>query len=203
MAYRRTPAVQARLDGQRLGLLEAAGEVLVDGGYAACTVAAVAARAGVATGTVYTHFVNKAELVAEIFRSVVSGEVEAVRSAVALRSGAVEQATAVVETFAGRALKHPRRAYALLAEPVDPAVDALRLEFRRAFRDVIADTIAAGVRGGELPPQDPALVAAALVGAIGEALVGPLADGAAGPDAVPTLVQFVRRSIGGPVHAHA
>ena len=43
-----------------------------------------------------------------------------------------------METFARRALRGPRLACALLAEPVDPAIEAERLAFRRAYRDVFA-----------------------------------------------------------------
>ena len=41
---------------------------MADGGYASASVQAVAARAGVATGTVYRHFASKADLFAEVFR---------------------------------------------------------------------------------------------------------------------------------------
>jgi hypothetical protein len=77
----------------------------------------------------------------------------------------------------------------------------LRLEFRRAFRDVIAAAIAAGMTTGELPAQNATVVAAALVGAISEALVGPLAAGGEDADnaaTVPTLIEFAHRAIGGP-----
>lgn len=195
MAYRRTPQVQARLDARRAAILTAAGDLLAEDGYSGCTITAVAERAGAATGTVYKQFADKAALVAELFRAIVTREVDAVRAAASAGSSA-ERTAAVIETFAGRALKHPRRAYALLSEPVDPAVDALRLEFRRAFRDVIAASISAGVASGELPPQDPTVVAAALVGAIGEALVGPLAAGTEDADTVPTLIAFAHRAIG-------
>jgi AcrR family transcriptional regulator len=194
--YRRTPAIQARLDGQRETILNAAATLLAEQGYAACSVAAVARRAGVAAGTVYRHFDSKADLVAELFRVVVSREVEAVRAAVDTASGVDDRTRAVIETFAGRALKAPRLAYALLAEPVDPAVDSLRLEFRTAFRDIVADVVADGVARGALPPQNPTVVAAALVGAIGEALVGPLAIGSEEPDTLPTLILFTRRALG-------
>jgi AcrR family transcriptional regulator len=201
VVYRRTPLVQARLDAQRAAILDAASDLLAENGYAGCGMAAVAARAGVAAGTLYKQFASKADLVAELFRSIVTREVEAVRAAAAAGSAA-ERTAAVIETFAGRALKQPRRAYALLSEPVDPIVDELRLEFRRAFRDVIAAAIADGVANGELPPQDVTVVAAALVGAIGEALVGPLAAGREDPDTVPTLIKFAHRAVGGP-HAHS
>lgn len=202
MAYRRTPRVQARIDAQRAAIVRAAADVLADAGYAGCTISAVAARAGVAAGTVYKHFAGKVELIAEVFRHIVTHEVDVVRDA-ATTGSAVASTTAVLETFARRALKSPRRAYVLLAEPVDPAIDALRLEFRHAFRDVITESINRGVASGELPPQNAAIVAAALVGALGEALVGPLATGAEDPETIPTLIEFTLRAIGGRTHADA
>lgn len=203
MAYRRTPRVQARLDAQRETILAGAAAQLADRGYAGCSVASVAARAGVASGTVYQHFDSKADLVAELFRRVVTREVAAVRSAAESDGPAPERVAAFVEIFAGRALKAPRLAYALLAEPVDPAVDALRLEYRRAFRDVIAEVVADGVTTGAVPPQDATVVASALIGAIAEALVGPLATGHDEPSTIPTLITFALRSLGVPDAAHA
>ncbi len=196
MAYRRTAQIQARLDAQRAAILAAATELLAEEGYAGCSMSAVSRRAGVAAGTVYNHFESKSGLLAELFRTVVSREVEAVRAAI-VNGTATERLTAVIETFAGRALKNPRRAYALLAEPVDPVVDALRIDFRRAFRDLLAQAVRDGVRSGELPPQDANTVAAALVGAIAEALIGPLAAGAEDPATVPTMIAFTHRAVGG------
>ncbi|MFJ7911141.1 TetR/AcrR family transcriptional regulator [Kitasatospora sp. NPDC096204] len=175
MAYRRTPAVQARLDAQREAVLQAAVGLLAERGYGGCTMAAVADRAGIATGSLYQHFSGKAELSVQLFRRVVTHEIDAVNAAVALRDTPRQRIAAVVETFAARALCAPRLAYALLVEPADAVVDEERLVFRRAFRDVIATEIAAAVASGELPEQDPVLTAAALVGAVGEALAGPLA----------------------------
>ena len=194
--------MQARLDAQRDAIVQSAAALLAEHGYAGCSVAAVAARSGVAAGTVYNHFSGKVELVAEVFRSIVSHEVEVVRQAAATGSAA-ESTTAVAETFARRALKSPKRAYVLLVEPVDPLIDELRLEFRRAFRDVITDAIRRGVESGELPPQNATVVAALLVGAFGEALIGPLATGTEDPDTIPTLVDFTLRAIGSSNHAHA
>jgi AcrR family transcriptional regulator len=196
MPYRRTAAVQARLDAQRDALVMAAVALLGERGYAGCSIAAVAGRAGVAAGTVYRYFESKSDLAAEVFRVVVGREVDAVRVAVDRQPDAAGKIRAVIETFAGRALKSPRLAYALLAEPVEPAVDELRLQFRTAFRDIVAAAITSGVESGELPPQDADLVAAALVGAIGEALVGPLAAGTGDYEAVPHLIRFTYRALG-------
>ncbi|MBF6075866.1 TetR family transcriptional regulator [Nocardia beijingensis] len=195
MAYRRTPAVQARLDAQAGLIVQAATKVLSRGGYAALSMAAVAAEAGLATGTVYKNFDGKAALVRAVFRKVVAREVAAVAAAGA-RGTAVERVTAAVETFAGRALKNPNLAYVLLAEPVDAAVDSERLHFRRAFAETFESAVAEGIARGELPPQDPRISAAALVGAIGEVLVGPLADAPHGEAVVPELTAFAIRALG-------
>ncbi|MDI9894926.1 MULTISPECIES: TetR/AcrR family transcriptional regulator [Nocardiaceae] len=194
MPYRRTPAVQARLDAGREKLFAAAIEVLSTHGYAGLSIASVAAAAGVSAGSVYTHFEGKADLVVAIFREVCGREVAAV-VAVAGYGSTAERVTAVVETFAGRALKNRTMAYALLAEPVDPAVDAERLVFRRKFTEAFADAIAAGIAAGEIPEQDAAISAAGLVGAVGEVLVGPLSSHES-KDPVPGLVALSLRALG-------
>jgi AcrR family transcriptional regulator len=203
--YRRTPRVEARLTASRERILAAALAIVAEHGYAGCSVAGVARRAGVATGSVYRHFPSKADLVAEVFRTASQREVDAVARAASLERTAAEAVAAVVETFTGRALRAPRMAYALLAEPVDPAVDAERLVFRRAYAEAFARLIARGIAAGELPDQDVEVSAAALVGAIGEALVGPLAAVAAAPagspvgprhGTIPHLISFAQRSLG-------
>ncbi|MFF1793530.1 TetR/AcrR family transcriptional regulator, partial [Kitasatospora sp. NPDC058263] len=182
---------------------QAAVGLLAERGYGGCSMAAVADRAGIATGSLYQHFANKAELSVELFRRVVNREIAAVTSAVARHETPKRRIAAVVETFAARALRAPRLAHVLLVEPADAVVDAERLVFRRAFRDVIATEIAAAVAAGQLPRQDPELTAAALVGAVGEALAGPLAaahapvSGDTPPEVVPALVSFTLRALGG------
>lgn len=201
MPYRRTPKVQERLDAQRDALLAAAVEQLAERGYAGCSVSAVAERAGVAVGSVYRHFPTKAALVVELFRKVVTREVEAVRVASERPGTPAERVVAIFDTFATRALKTPRMAYALLAEPVDAPIEAERLVFRRAFRDVVAQHVADGVRAGVLPAQDAEVTAAALVGAAAEVLIGPLTTGSA--DEVSGLRTFVLRSLGGSDAGHS
>ncbi|WP_028477613.1 TetR/AcrR family transcriptional regulator [Nocardia sp. CNY236] len=195
MAYRRTAAVQARLDAQAGAIVQAAVTVLSRGGYAALSMAAVAAEASLATGTVYKNFDGKADLVRAVFRSVVAREVAVVAAAGANGTG-IERVSAAVETFAGRALKNPQLAYVLLVEPVDAIVDAERLRFRQAFADKLASAVAEGVARSELPAQDPRISAAALVGGIAEVLVGPLAEAPHEEFVVPELVAFAIRALG-------
>ncbi len=188
--------MQERLDATRARIVDAAHDLVAERGYAGCSVALVAEAAEVATGSVYRHFPDKGALFAEVFRTSTQREVDAV-SAAALEAGPVgARISRAVETFAHRALAGPRLAYALIAEPVDPQVETERLVYRRAWRDVFARVIAEAVATGELPEQDPEVSAAAVVGAMAEALVGPLHTGRAAPHVVPELTAFVIRSLG-------
>ena len=205
MAYRPTEYTEARRAAARERIVSAAQDLIATGGYRAASVAAVAERAGVATGTVYRHFPSKSELFAEVFRRASQHEVDVVSSAAAGPGPALDRIAGGVETFARRALRGRRLAWALLAEPVDPAVEAERLVFRRAYRDAFAAAVADGVASGELPEQDPELTAAAMVGAIGEALVGPLSPTAGPRDeerTVAGLVSFCIRSVTSEEPAH-
>lgn len=189
MAYRETDRTRARAADARERIVRAAVDQLADGGYVSATVSAVARRAGVATGSVYRHFPSKTELFAEVFRRAAQREVDAVTQAADTGAPVDERIAAAVEVFVQRALTAPRRAYALLAEPVDPAVEAERLIFRRAYADVFAAALRDGVDAGELPGMDVDLVAAACVGALGEALVGPLANPGHAPEVLVASLQ--------------
>ncbi|HEX8977338.1 MAG TPA: TetR/AcrR family transcriptional regulator [Solirubrobacteraceae bacterium] len=192
-------------NGTRARLLAAAQALIEEGGYGGASVIAIAERAGLAVGTLYRHFSSKEELFVEVFRSVCAREEKAMREAAErLEDGSPAALTleTVLATFAQRALGNPRLAWALLAEPVDPRVDAERLAYRGRYAALIGETLRAGIAAGELPEQNVELTAAALVGGCGEALVGPLspvAGGGPGPAAVTAALRtFIRRAVGAP-----
>jgi AcrR family transcriptional regulator len=190
------------LTSTRERLLAAAQELIEEGGYGAASVAAIADRAGVAAGTLYRHFDSKQELFVEVFRAVCAREERAMRAASAQMASeaAAQRLEQVLATFAERALRNPRLAWALIAEPVDPLVDAERLAYRERYAEVIAEELRAGIVAGQLPDQNVELTAAALVGGCGEALVGPLSPVAgtrpSSEEIVSALRTFVRRAIG-------
>ena len=180
---------------------------VAEGGYSSAAVQPIARRAGVAVGTLYRHFPSKSRLFAEVFRRTAQRELDVVAEVAGLRHeagldaghptrSAAERVVAAVEAFCRRALAGPVLAYAQIAEPVDPAVEAERLTLRKGYRDVFASVLEDGVAAGELRPHDSQTLAAALVGALGEALVGPLSpasrsEGRGHHEAlVATLVQF-------------
>jgi AcrR family transcriptional regulator len=186
--------------GTRERLVRAARELVEEGGYAAAPVTAIAARAGVSAGALYRHFPSKPELFVELFRETADREVAAMGEAAAGPGTVVERIEAVVTTFAAHALHNRRLAWALVYEPVDPLVDAERLAYRRDYCERMAALLRLGIAGGELPDQDADLTAAALVGGIAEALVGPLSpvpgSTASEDEIVGALCTFCRRAAG-------
>jgi AcrR family transcriptional regulator len=196
--YAATARTEARRLATRERIVGAALDQVSEGGYASAGVQAVAARAGVAVGTVYRHFPSKGDLFAEAFRRASQRELDVVLEvSEADGRSAEERVGAAVEAFARRALAGPVLAYALLAEPVDPAVETERLRFRIGYRDAFARVLDDGVADGELRPHDTRTVAAALVGGLGEALVGPLSAANGGPKEalIATLVQFCEEAL--------
>lgn len=169
MAYRPTEKTEARKAALRQRLLDAALLLVSTGGFNA-----VAQEAGIATGAVYKHFESKAQLCAEIFRRATEKEVAMVRRAALSEGLPATRLLAAIETFAERAIRGRRLAYALIAEPVDTLVDAERLRYRHAYAEIFQQLVEEGIRSGDFPPQLPSVSAAALVGVISEALVGPL-----------------------------
>jgi hypothetical protein len=80
-------------------------------------------------------------------------------------------------------------------------VNATRLASRREIAGEIEARIVAAVRAGHLPAQDTALAATALLGALHESLVGPLApdnldDPAKLRDVVQTATLLALRAVG-------
>jgi AcrR family transcriptional regulator len=176
MAYRRTERTEARLADVRERIVSAALAQVADGGFASASVQTVAARAGVATGSVYRHFPSKAELFGEVFRRQATQELSVLEEIAAREAPALERLAEGTEVLARRALASPTLAYAQIAEPVEQEVEAARLVLRRGYRDAFARILEDGIERGELEPHDTQTYGAAILGAISEALVGPLSD---------------------------
>jgi AcrR family transcriptional regulator len=183
MPYRQTDNVVRRLAGRHDAILAAAGDAVVEGGMAAVQVAPVAARAGVAAGTVYRYFPSKVDLVVALVAMLSARELAALERAATAAPGPLSALAAAIATFAARALARRRLAFALIAEPVEPAVDAARASYRQALAATFEALIRKALAAGHLPDQDAALAALAILGALVEALVGPLAPAVAGDPA--------------------
>lgn len=198
MVYRETANVKARKAAQRDHLLRSAEQLVREGGFANLTMQTLAEKAGVGVGTLYRYFDNKAVLAAEVFRVATEREVAAVAAAMAHPGTFTQRLSHVLQVFVQRAQAAPRLAWSLIAEPVDPAVDAERLTYRQRYAALYQQLLSDGVSQGALPIQDTAISAAALVGAIAEALVGPLSDPLPKANLAESLSQFCLRAVGAP-----
>ena len=221
MAYRRTERETARLAARYEAIIGAARALASESGLAAVQIMPVAERAGIAAGTVYRYFPSKDDLVAALVAATAEREIAAIRRAAAAAPGALSGLAAAIMAFAAGTLRMRRLAWAMLAEAPPPFPPPLagegkskfppplagegregagRFAFRRNIGDEFETLIRAAIAAGHLPDQPPAVMAAAVIGATVESLVGPLAPNSAGPDdeyaAVQTLTLFALRALG-------
>lgn len=175
MAYRRSPLMQERLADNRQRIVLAARRLIALGGFREASITAVANEVGLSIGAIYRYFPSKAELFVEVLTDAVNHEVAILREIVAGPGAATDRLRAAVESFASRALEGPHLAYAFIAEPIDPEVDAARIICRQQFGEVFKDVLRDGVKSGEFPAQPLDISAACIVGAFTEALVRPVA----------------------------
>lgn len=175
MAYRSTEKTEAHRAKIRLRILDAAQARVLAGGFSNVSVNLVAADAGIATGTMYRHFKGKTELCTELFRSASQYEVDLVQKGVEGKGEPRLRLQHTTQMFVSRAVKGRHLAYALIAEPLDPALEHERLRFRQAYAELFQKLVEEGIAYGDFVLQNPAITATALVGVMAEALVGPLA----------------------------
>lgn len=210
MAYRSTERTEQHRAARSAALVSAGVQLVAAHGFAAATVAEVARRAGVSTGTVYTYFPEKLALTAAIFDRAAGIELDVVRAAVGFGAAerravpARDRIAMLVSAFGERALRGRTLAMALLFEPADVAVERERLIFRRAYAATVTEILADGMAEGSLPEQRLDLIAPAIVGALGEAFIRPLsppvdatsADGAETRAVLDEIVSATQRLAG-------
>ncbi len=221
MAYRRTERETARLAARYEAIIEAARALASESGLGAVQVVPVAERVGIAAGTVYRYFPSKDDLVAAVVNATAAREVAAIRAAAAAAPGALSGLAAAIVAFAAGTVRMRRLAFAMLAEAPPPypppqagegksifppplagegGEGAGRFAFRRHIAGEFESLIRAAIAAGHLPDQPPVAMAAAVIGATVESLVGPFAPTLAGPEderaAVQEIALFALRALG-------
>ena len=200
MPYRRTENVVRRLAAREQAILHAALSLAGEGGMEAVQIAAVAKRANIAAGTVYRYFPSKNDLVSDVIVTVSDRELAAIRRAADAAPGPLSALAACIATFAARTLAERRLAWAVLAEPIEAEADAIRLDFRQSIAAEIEARIRAARTRQLLPELDARAAAPAIVGAVLEGLIGPLApepaDAAAARQAVQETTLLALRALG-------
>lgn len=177
MAYRETAAVAARKEDVRRRILFAARASVAEAGFGGTSIAGIARRAGLSTGSIYTYFPARKDLFAALFRGMSARELGCVEAIVGGPGSAPARLERAIRLWCERALKGGRMAHALLTEPVDPEVAAERRRFQDAYAALFADLIGEGVAAGALPPQDARVTATALIGAATAVMGRAHADG--------------------------
>jgi AcrR family transcriptional regulator len=200
MAYRRTERVLKRLAARHDAIVAASAALAAEGGMDAVQIVPVAQRAGIAAGTVYRYFPAKTDLVAALVASQAARELEAIRGAADAAPGPLSALAAAFVTFAARARRHRKLAWALIAEPTDRDIDALRGDYRKMLAGEFETRIRSAIADGHLPDQDATIAAAAVVGSLAEGLIGPLAPAVendmATREAVQTVTLLALRALG-------
>jgi AcrR family transcriptional regulator len=197
MPYRRTENVARRLAEREQTILGAAQSIVGEKGMGAVQIAAIAQRADIAAGTIYRYFPSKNDLVAEVIAAAACRELIAMHAAGDAAPGPLSAVAACVAIFAARALHDRRLAWAIMAESIDPDIDALRLNFRRAIAAELEMRISTAIAEDHLPDQDVRVAALAVIGALLEGLLGPLAPQTENArEAVQTMTLFALRALG-------
>jgi AcrR family transcriptional regulator len=198
MPYRRTENVERRLAARHAAIIAAAREAASEGGMAAVQIAAVAQRAGIAAGTVYRYFPGKTDLIAAMLAEISESEIGALQRAATNAPGPLSALACVIMSFAARVLRHRRLAFAAISEPVDAALDPIRLKFRKSLAAEFARRIAAAIQSGHLPEQDVTLAAVGVLGLLVEGTIGPLAPQPSGRERelVQSLALTALRALG-------
>lgn len=200
MPYRRTENVVRRLAEREQAILAAARALAAEHGMGAVQIAAVAERAQIAAGTVYRYFPSKTDLVGALVSAIAARELAAMRAAADAAPGPLSALAAAIATFAARALQERRLVWAVTGEPVDAELNAVRLNFRQALAGELETRIGTAIAGRHLPEQDARVAAPAVLGALVEGLIGPLAPSQHAPGAaraaVQTMTLFSLRGLG-------
>ena len=112
--------MEERLADNRLRILVAARKLVAEGGFRAAQISAVAAEAGLSTGSIYRYFPSKAELFAEVLAIVSSRERDVLAAIVDGDGTPAARLRGAVQAFGKRALKGHRLAHAMIVEPCEP-----------------------------------------------------------------------------------
>lgn len=166
----------SRRDGEatRQRLLRAALELYTTIGFRATTTPAIAARAGVAEGTIYRHFSGKEHLLNEVYRSAQRWGTGIVRDPVGERPlTTTERLRQIGQRLLDAAADDPSLARMLLRSREEQHLDERSREASREFRGALQEVMASGRSEGDVRQGPPELwtdVWLALVGFAAERL---------------------------------
>ena len=117
MAYRKTEFVERKRLETRARIVEAATSLVRVAGWRGCVLKTVAQRAGISTGSLYTHFTKISDLYTEAYNVIATGEYAVIAEIAKGDEPPLERLTTAIDTFTGRAIRGRVQAYAMIGEP--------------------------------------------------------------------------------------
>jgi AcrR family transcriptional regulator len=156
--------------------------MLAETGISALRMLPVAERAGVAVGTVYRYFPAKTDLLAAVVTALAAEDEAAMEQAAAAAPGPLSALVACVATLATRAITRRRLTLALTAQVRERELAELLISYRQSIAAQLEKRLGAAVAAGVLQQQDAVRAAPAMMGALIEGLIGPLAASAPADD---------------------
>ncbi len=132
-------------------LVRAALDLFTTQGYHASTTPQIAARAGVAEGTIYRHFDSKEHLLNELYRAALRLLIKEVRDVPAAMRCA-ERLERIGDAWRRLAARDGALITLVFATRVEPLLDAKSKDTYRELKDEIAKIIASGKAAGDVRP---------------------------------------------------
>ena len=166
---------QQQIEDTLKSVIKATRDLIAEGGWSAAQISVIASRAGLATGSVYRYFDSKVDLCVQVLSEVSKREAEVAAGIIDSEGDATSRMHDAVATFVRRAAREPRLAYALIAEPCEPALDEARLLYRDGLAKQFARLIDDGIRRGEFIDMPSDVLSTCVTGAMMEPLIRPLA----------------------------
>jgi len=168
------PKMDARVARSHAAVMQAATDLLVEGGPSALTVDAVVAKSGVAKSTVYRHWATRDDLVNDVFHHC-APPLDLPDDDEPFESALRHIARSLVDMLGDPSWKRLMPALMLLRSEIEPMAE-LEDEMKQQQMSALASVLRRGVEEGRLRPEvsdDPQMSATLLVGPF---LMAALAD---------------------------
>jgi TetR/AcrR family fatty acid metabolism transcriptional regulator len=167
-----------RVGNKRERIIAAAARLFGEKGYHDTTTAQIAESAGVAAGTIYIYFSSKEELLVAVFEEFLGRHMDTLRQAIAGVASPKEKLKRLLGSGLQLMQAHPESAQIFLSQLRQSAqmIRTVAKRSSRAYKDVIEETIAEGVRSGMCREIDVPTAASMLFGAFQQVVLDWVAD---------------------------
>lgn len=159
-----------QLASRQREILQAAQKVFDARGYAATTMDAVAAEAGISKGSIYNYCRNKHDLFVQVFSEVIAGQEAETRELVQQGMTATEKIQRLLEFWSERMAQYQQLGRLMLEfwataarEESDGEMAGWFAEMYARWRSLVADIVRLGVASGEFRVDGDAKVVASMI----------------------------------------